>query len=147
MMLRIMCLVSLAGLAAGCGNGDPFADADPRCAALCRPEDPVDDVGEICSMDSAEVCLTTCAARIADTSSLCATCLLENARFQVDDVISPGDDCSPTECTMTGWGGTCTYPPNDSAARDACYRQTHPLREVACEADFRPVTDCASVCT
>lgn len=133
---------------AACGNDDPFTDADPRCATACAIREPsIAGAGDICNVASAELCLETCAVRIAGVDTLCASCLLEDSYFgtgEGDETIY--DSCDFQTCTMTGRTGTCTYPSGNTTARDACYRQVNPRREVACEADFRPVSECAMVC-
>ncbi len=145
-MKRVALLVGVALAACG-SDDDPYADADPRCAALCTIEEPpLEGAGDICSTASAESCLDQCAARIAGTTSVCGSCLLEDASFEDDDEVSPGDFCENGTCTMTGRAGECSYPEGDQAARDNCRRQVYPRREVACETEFEPVADCASVC-
>lgn len=144
---RLLVCAALSTLVACSGGGDPFTDADPRCAAICAIDEPaVSGAGDICSLDSAELCIDTCAVRIAGVDTLCASCLLEDAYFGTDDVVLPGDYCDGQTCTMTGRAGTCTYPYGNETARQACMRQVSPRREVTCEADFRPVTECSSVC-
>lgn len=135
-------------LVAACGgDDDPFADADPRCRALCTIETPsLDGAFDICSTASAGTCVDLCEARIAGTETLCATCLLEDADFGTDDAVSPGDFCENGTCTVLGRTGECTYPEGDQAARENCLRQVSPRREVACETEFEPVSECASTC-
>ena len=74
-------------LAAGCGGGgDPLESADPRCSAICMPEEPaIEGAFDVCSGASVEGCVEQCEARIADLESLCATCLLEDADFSRED--------------------------------------------------------------
>ena len=145
---RMFLLASLAVVAAACGsNDDPFTDADPRCAAICTIDEPaIAGAGDICSTASAELCLDTCAVRIGGVDTLCASCLLEQSYFGTGGESGDSDYCDTQTCTMTGRAGTCTYPYGNQQAREACMRQVDPRREVACEADFRPVTECATVC-
>jgi hypothetical protein len=145
-MKRLVLILGVMLAACG-GDDDPFADADPRCAALCTIVEPdVEGAGDICSMASAGSCLDQCAVRIADTENLCANCLLEGASFGAEGDVQPGDDCFNGTCTTSGHAGTCSYPQGDDAARAACIRQVNPRREVACEVDFEPVSSCSDVC-
>ncbi len=140
----LVCLVATA--CGGDGDDDPYAGADPRCAQACAIETPsLEGAYEVCSTASARACVDVCEARIAGMSSLCASCLLEDARFETDDPVIPFD-CDGTTCRYTGWGGTCTFPEGDLEAREDCARTAYPRREVACEPRWRPVAECASTC-
>ncbi len=134
-------------LACGCGNDDsPFANADPRCAAVCAIRTPsLEGAFDVCSMDSAAACLEQCEIRIADVATVCAGCLLERASFRTDP-IDISSDCTASGCIIYGRAGSCSYPPGNAAAEDDCLRQVYPRREVDCEVSFRPVNDCAEVC-
>ena len=149
-MRHLLAPIAIVLFVAACSSGgdDPFTDADPRCATTCAIHEPsVAGAGDVCSTASAELCLETCAVRIAGVDTLCASCLLENSYFDTGGGDGEGTDyCDSQTCTMTGRSGTCTYPYGNVTAHDACYRQVNPRREVACEADFRPVTECATVC-
>ena len=138
--------------AAGCSDdgGVDLDDYDARCVAACTDDPPsVSGAGDVCDTASRQACLDTCTARIEGVATVCATCLLEDACFDPDGCRGEdggGDECSSSVCTRTGREGSCTYPPNDTAARDACERQVNPRREVACTAEFEPVSQCASSC-
>ena len=139
-----MRLMILALVLIGCGGGGE--SVDPRCASLCVIEEPpIEGAGDICSQASADLCIDECQVRIADTSSTCATCVLEDASFG-DDNDSPGDFCMNGTCTVTGREGECMYPEGDTAAREDCERQVNPRRDVECDTDFRPVEECAALC-
>ena len=149
LMIRALALPLLLALLTSCsgGSGDGDGDSDPRCNSLCRIEEPsLDGAHDICSEDSAVLCKDECNARIELAPSLCASCLLEDATYGLDDSVSSGDFCENGQCTKTGREGSCTYPQGDDAARDACTRQVYPRREVHCDYEFQPVQDCASIC-
>ena len=141
-------MFSIAVTVAACGgDDDPFANADPRCAAGCAIEIPeLDGAYDVCTTASARTCVELCELRIADVASLCATCLLEDIEFGTNGDDVSGGFCDNGTCTVSGREGDCSYPANDRAARDACMRQVYPRRELACEVEFRPVSECASVC-
>ncbi len=141
-------------VAVGCasdGSSDPDLDSyDARCVAACTDEPPsLDGAGDVCNGASRTQCLETCEARITGVSSVCASCLTEEVCFDpggCDGDVSIGDQCSNNTCTRMGRNGSCTYPANDTAARDNCERQVNPRREVVCTAEFPSVQSCASVC-
>ncbi|MFO0590859.1 MAG: hypothetical protein U0441_25165 [Polyangiaceae bacterium] len=146
----VFLVAPLALMISACGGG---AADDPRCVSLCTIKEPSDPtVGDVCSQESADTCRETCGARIQDTGTVCADCLLEDADFGVKS--SGGTDscvdspmCSNTQlCTEVGPGGSCDYCYGDKAAADACYKQIHPHREVACDVRFRDAAECASLC-
>jgi len=147
MTSRVLLTLLAASFAACSSSDDPFTSADPRCATICMIDEPsISGTGDVCNLDSAQLCLDTCAVRIAGVDTLCASCLLEGAYFSTGGEVGDGDYCDGQTCTMTGRAGTCTYPYGNEAARQTCMRQVNPRREVACEADFRPVTECSTVC-
>ena len=139
------------GTTVGCSGGgdDPLAGADPRCAAICTPEEPdVEGAFDICSTASVGSCVDQCEARIESVETVCATCLLEDASFGLDDDVFVPDQCEPSGiCTMQGREGYCTYPQGDESAREDCYREVFPRREVACDVEFRPVAECSGTCS
>lgn len=149
--LRLVALTAL--LFAACGGDDgaelDLSSRDPRCVSAC-PEtmQEISGVGDVCSTASRAQCLDTCEARIAGVMPTCQTCLTENACFEPDcDDDGSTDGCSSNGMdTVTGWNGTCTYACTDAAARLNCLKQVSPTREVACAPEFRPVSECASVC-
>jgi hypothetical protein len=148
--LRLLAVSSL--LFAACGGDDADLDLssrDPRCVAAC-PEtvQQIDGVGDICNTASRALCLDTCEARIAGVMPACQTCLTEESCFDPDNCDDQvGQGCGPDgKDTVTGWNGTCTYTCSDMAARINCLKQVEPTREVACTAEFRPTSECASVC-
>src|SRR5688572_9341943 len=129
--LLFAAIIALSFVAACGGSDDPFADADPRCAAICMIDEPsVSGAGDVCNLDSAALCVDTCQVRITGVDTLCASCLLEGAYFGTDDVVLGSDYCDLQTCTMTGRAGTCTYPYGNETARQACMRQVSPRREV-----------------
>ena len=135
----------------GCGGGSsPIGDADPRCAAACTDDPPqIDGAGDVCNSSSQSACIDECEARIAGVSSLCASCLVEDACFNPGgcDAVVIGNDCNSNgQCTITGRNGSCTYPDGDETARENCERQVNPRREVACTAEFRSTSECTSEC-
>jgi hypothetical protein len=140
-------LVPITLFLVACGGDDPFANADPRCAATCAIIAPdVDGAFDICDRDSAGACVDQCQARIAGVETVCASCLLEDAYFGTG-----GDDgfvdCDINgNCTIEGRTGTCTYQQGNTASWEQCMRQVYPRREVACQVSFDPVTACATVC-
>ncbi|MFN0253215.1 MAG: hypothetical protein ACKV2T_40450 [Kofleriaceae bacterium] len=144
-------LALLVVVLVGCGDdgGVDLDSYDPRCVAACTDEPPrVEGAGDVCDAASRVQCLDTCEARITGVSSVCASCLTEEVCFDPGrcDPIDIGDECNNNTCTRTGRNGSCTYPPNDTAARDNCERQVNPRREVACTAEFPSVQGCADVC-
>lgn len=142
-------LLSMILLVAACdGGGEPdLSDYDVRCVAVCSDDPPaIDGAGDVCDSASQTECLQLCESRIAGQASLCQTCLLEDAYYGTGDGVSNGLSCDPQNCTITGRNGSCTYPANDSAKRDMCARQVSPRREVACDVEFEPVSDCAASC-
>ena len=155
--MRLMLLIPLVLAACGGDDGDLDLDnRDARCVSACPATmQDIEGVGEICSTASRGDCLDACEARIAGLASTCQTCLLEDACFDPDgggDGNScGGDDGVPVNCqngmaTVSGWGGSCTYACTDAAARDTCLKQVQPTKEVACTPEWRPVTECSSVC-
>lgn len=147
-MRRSIVTCALVIVGACGGDDDPLANADPRCAAICQIEVPsLEGAYDVCSTASQASCVDQCAARIDGVSSVCASCLLEDADFGTGDDVTPGDQCESGSCTTFGRLGSCTYPEGNQAAREDCIRQVSPRREVACDVDFQPVTDCASVCS
>jgi hypothetical protein len=148
--MRNFFLVTMVLAACGGGSGDPdLSDYDTRCVAVCTDSPPeIEGSGDICNSASRTTCLDLCEARIAGQTSLCQTCLLEDAYYGSDGdvVVGGGTECNQTTCTITGRNGSCTYPQNDNAKYEMCMRQVYPTREVACEVDFQPVSDCATTC-
>ncbi len=132
----------------GGGSGEPdLSDYDARCVAVCTDDPPaIEGAGDVCSGASRTSCLELCEARIAGQMSLCQTCLLEGAYYGTGGEDGPGGFCDNTSCTITGRNGSCTYPPNDTAKREMCERQVNPRREVPCDVEFEPVSQCASSC-
>jgi hypothetical protein len=130
----------------GCGGG---GSTDPRCASLCIVTEP-DLAGayDVCSASSADSCQRECDARIADVTTVCASCLLEEACFGsgCDSYGDPTFCDSSGQCTVTGREGQCTYAEGDQAARDGCLRQVFPRRTVECAPEFRSVSECSDLC-
>ena len=156
---KFFVFVALATAMFGCnttedlGDGDESGTGDPRCESLCVVQEPsLSGAYDICSAESAAVCKEDCAAHIAGVSSLCATCLLEDACFDANcagsgsTAVSCFFDGAGTTCAVTGREGSCTYPGGDQTARDNCIRQVYPRRTVGCSPDYRPVTECNSIC-
>jgi hypothetical protein len=142
---------SLLVFAYSCGSAGA---EDPRCQALCEPAGrvPSSGLGTYCDEQSVALCKDSCGARISGLVSLCASCVLEKASFQETPRSSNGPSCNTMAmtCTETNYetGESCTYPSNDEAQRKACQQKLYAARAVSCSAPtYRPVTDCASVCT
>ena len=70
------------------GGDDGLGELDPRCQSLCSSEEPE------CT-DGVDSCELECQVRVVGMSSICATCLLDNAN---------GGSC--------GLGGLCCPNPN-----------------------------------
>jgi hypothetical protein len=147
-LMRRSILLALTMVLACGGDDDPYADADPRCAAICQVREPeLDGAYDVCSTASARSCVDQCEVRIAGTPTVCASCLLEGAEFDAPDEIGDGDSCADGTCTISGREGTCSYREADPAARDACIREVYPRREVSCEVYFRSVEQCTASCS
>jgi hypothetical protein len=148
-LLEITLLFTLAACAGNDGHVDT-SDRDPRCVAACPETMPeVEGAGAVCDAASRTQCLDECEARIAGLPSLCQSCLLEQACFDPDcgsGTIVTDSSCDQTGCTIQTQYGSCTYTPNDEASYDACLRQVDPRRDVTCQVEFRPTTECASLC-
>jgi hypothetical protein len=149
-LLKAILFITLAGCAANSDHVDT-SDHDPRCVAACPETMPeVPNAGAVCNAASRTQCLDECEARIAGLPSLCQSCLLEKACFDPgcgSGNVSIGESCDGTTCTIETQFGSCTYTPGDQASYDACLPKVDPRREVTCEVDFRPTTECATVCT
>jgi hypothetical protein len=149
MRTLLLSLVVLAGCS-GDDGGIDLSSYDARCVTACTDTPPtIEGAGDVCDTASRQSCLDTCEARIAGVMTLCASCLLEDACFDPGgcDDVSIGNDCNSSgQCTITGRNGSCTYPANDTTARDNCQRQVNPRREVACTAEFQPVSACSASC-
>jgi hypothetical protein len=147
----ISCLGLVVLSSPACGGGtDENRAADPRCISLCTVGQPeVEGAFDVCSEASAEQCQQECSARIADTETLCASCLLEDACFAPDCGGSDDPDfCdSSGQCTVSGREGTCTYSMGDEAARADCLRQVFPRRSVECTTEYRSLSECSAECT
>jgi hypothetical protein len=147
----VVCVVLLHVVAcAGDGDDVDVSSRDPRCVAACTAAEPSNEgVGEVCESASRVLCLDECETRIANVSSICQTCLVEDACFGPDGCFGgdpPFGSCNNTTCTLTTQFGTCTYNIADEAGKLMCMQQVDPRREVSCTSQFRPATDCASVC-
>jgi hypothetical protein len=155
MKQRFFVLLALSlALAVACGSDDGEVDVsnrDPRCVTACPATMPrYEGAGAICDAASREQCLDECETRIAGVSPLCQSCLVEEACFAPEgDGCGSGDvsiGCNTTTCTVYGEFGQCDYPYGDMAAELRCRQQVDPRREVTCTPEFRPTTECASVC-
>ncbi len=148
--MKLIVISTLILGALGCTGTDSVdhdENLDPRCQSICVIEEPsLEGAHDICSEDSAGYCKDECSARIELAASICASCLLEDADYGLDDGPGNSDFCENGQCEKTGREGTCTYPQGDDQARDDCTRQVYPRREVHCDAEFAPVLDCAAVC-
>ena len=129
--------------ACGCGGG---SSTDPRCNSVCAITEPdIAGAFDVCSAASTDACKQECSARIADVTSLCALCLVEDAHLGgAEDSVADG--CDQTQCTVTGREGTCSYPVGDQAASEDCLRQVYPRRTVDCTTEYRPVSECSAEC-
>ncbi len=145
-----LCAVVLVACT-GDGAGVDLANRDARCVSACTASEPrYEGSGRVCSTASRERCLDECEARIAGVPTVCQSCLAEDACFGPDgceDAIDIGGQCNNNTCTITSMFGTCTFDSRDEASKQRCYQQVDPRREVACEAEFRPTTECAAVCS
>lgn len=134
---------------AGDGHDLDLSARDPRCIAAC-PETmpPYQNAGSVCDSPSRALCLDECEARIAGVSTVCQSCLVEDSCFSpgCDDRGGVGGTCINDTCTISSEFGTCTFNVNDEAQKQRCYQQVDPRREVACAVEWRPTTECASVC-
>jgi hypothetical protein len=137
-------LVSL--LALGCGAEDRAND--PRCRSLCESAGKVPATGSYCDQDSIEQCKSLCGQRIQGVSNICGACLLEQAEFHTGVSVSNGPTCTMSMCTITNdKGQSCSYSIGDDEARKKCNRDLYPPTAITCDApEFRPVTECGSVC-
>lgn len=145
-------VASLALLIPACGGG---AADDPRCVSLCTIKEPSNPkIGAVCNQESADACRETCGTHIQDTATVCADCLLEGAYFGTGNSGSGGgDECQTSPmcpngslCTMSNNGVSCDYCSDNAADKATCEEKTNPRREVACDVDFRDVTECAALC-
>lgn len=146
----VLFFFTLTTALSACGGGSGSAE-DARCTSLCEPAGkiPASGFGSYCDGASITACKSSCGARISGTASLCATCLLEKASFGRESV---GLDaaCNGSTCTETNGstGQMCTYPANDEAQHLACQKKLYPLTAESCDApSFRPVSECASLCS
>ena len=150
MMSTVLCVVPLVVLIACAGeDGVDVSDRDARCVAACTAEEPrYEGVGKICDAASRVQCLDECETRIAGVSTVCQNCLVEDACFGPDGCY--GDDvglsCINNTCTVSSEFGTCSFNPNDEAAKLKCYQQVDPRREATCTSRFQPTSECAAVC-
>ena len=147
-VLCIAFMVAACGTSGGPGDLD-LDKRDPRCVAACPETMPqYEGVGRVCDSASRVQCLDECEARIAGLKTVCQSCLLEKACFAPGGCFGDVGDgsCTETTCTLTSDFGTCTYPVGDQAAHLMCMQKIDPRRSVTCQAEFRPTTDCASVC-
>ncbi|MCA9519600.1 MAG: hypothetical protein KC609_01445 [Myxococcales bacterium] len=144
-MLTVGCLLLFV---VGCSKtGSSDADAvDPLCESLCETAPPkLDDAFKVCSAASVEACRTTCDDLVRDYIPICGSCRLEGASFSTGETVDESCDADGL-CTIRNGAG-CQYPNGDSAQRDACYRTLFPREEVECEPQFRPLSDCADLCS
>jgi hypothetical protein len=139
--------------AIGCAGqpGVDLSSRDPRCIAACPETMPqYDGVGPVCDTASRVQCLDECEARIKGLPTVCQNCLVDNASFGPSDLVVNSMSCTVTStsstCTLTSDFGMCSYSGDDHAAYLACLQKVDPRRTVACEGQFRPTTECASVC-
>lgn len=150
--LSLALVTACTGSDGGPGGTDiDVSDRDPRCVAACPVTMPrYEGAGRVCDGASREQCLDECEVRIAGLSSLCQSCLLEESCFAPDgDGCGSGDvsfGCDNNICTIYGELGRCDYPYGDMAAELMCRQKVDPRREVTCAVEFRPTTECASVC-
>ncbi|HEY5921315.1 MAG TPA: hypothetical protein VIV11_06575 [Kofleriaceae bacterium] len=147
----VVCVFALCVVA--CAGDDSEVDLenrDPRCVSACTAEEPrYEGVGRVCNTASRAQCLDECETRIANVMPICQSCLVEESCFGPEGC--SGDDglggfCDNTMCTITSEFGSCTYMTGDMAGQLRCMQQVNPRREVSCTSEFRPTTECASVC-
>ncbi|MBL4633028.1 MAG: hypothetical protein JKY56_04105 [Kofleriaceae bacterium] len=145
-MKSLLASILLLGLLS-CGSDSADENLDPRCQSICIIDEPsLDGAFDICSEASAGLCKDECTVRIEEATSLCATCLLEDADFGVGIRAGSSDFCDNGICQKIGREGTCTYTQGDDQARDDCSRQVFPRREVHCDTEYAPVLDCSAIC-
>jgi hypothetical protein len=150
--LDLLC-IAFTFVVLGCGGGGSgdvdLPSRDPRCISACpETKPPYEGVGRVCDTASRAQCLDECEARIAGLATVCQNCLVEKSCFGPEGCFgdSPSGSCTETTCTLTSEFGSCSYPVDDQAARLMCMQKVDPRRSVACAPEFRPTTDCASVC-
>jgi hypothetical protein len=141
--LHTLALLACAFAAVACGP--PGSSSDARCSSLCQYKGP-GTYGPYCDQSSASQCAGLCEAHIKGVATLCQTCLLESATFTAEQAGS-GSNCTNNQCTVSFGGRSCTYTVGDQAQMDACQAQVYPPTATTCTPTFRPVTQCASVCT
>lgn len=148
-----------------CGDGTKLVDGvclvdtntnqntDPRCQQLCKTEaPPPDSTGDYCSVESSNACKKSCMVRIANVTTVCASCLLESAAFPKSFAIgSPqcekSSKCqSGYECVERGHKGECKYCQGDRNAYQQCVKQVSPARVIDCDVQFRSTEYCKEVC-
>lgn len=133
-----------------------YGPTDPRCDPICAiDEPPLEGAYDICSQASAGLCKAACTAQIENLSSVCATCLLEDAAFPAGTESIGPTACGPDTtgqcaggslCEMRYQQMRCQYCDSDQAAREDCTRRLFPRTEVACDLGLRDVVECSSVC-
>jgi hypothetical protein len=147
-------IVSLSLLFVACAGTDgpdqvDTSSRDPRCVSACTARDPrYANAGRVCNAASRVQCLDECETRIAMLTAVCQNCLVEEACFGPDgcDDGLVGLGCSNNTCTITTEFGSCSFTYGDAAGEQRCHEQVDPRREVSCKTEFRPTTECASVC-
>lgn len=144
--LSLVSLLAASLFTVACGAED--RTNDPRCRSLCEPAGKAREIGSYCDQDSVDQCKSLCGQRIQATSTLCATCLLEQAEFNTGTSLSEGQTCTMSSCTISNdKGQKCDYPAGDEAARSECVRKLFPPTAITCDSpEFRPVSECSSVC-
>jgi hypothetical protein len=85
LLLWVVFCMSIIPMGCSCpadGSCPIDPNLDPRCQTLCYDEPPsVEGAFEVCSSASLDWCKALCSAQIDGVSSMCASCLLEDARF------------------------------------------------------------------
>src|SRR5690349_4644365 len=89
MKRMLLVCVSLLSISACAGNDGPdgvdTSDRDPRCVSACTPNPPrFMTAGRVCNAASRVQCLDECETRIATLSTVCQSCLVEDACFGPD---------------------------------------------------------------
>src|SRR5690349_1107511 len=104
--MRPWALLNVVWAVVSCGVSGQAAD--PRCTTLCQYKPPAEgDYGNYCNEASARLCAANCSIRIQGESTVCQSCLLEQASFYTGRSSSDSPVCDTSgTCTMSNANGT-----------------------------------------